>query len=384
MRGGGTLLAIEAALGVTLVLSGLLIVRSFANLSGEDLGFQPQGLYAISLRGQAPTTPLSPEVRLAAYKQLVNLLRTIPGVRAAAGADTPVAAGFAPMAPLTRDDSVPGARFQVSAGYFETIEAPFLAGRAFTEAEVEANAPVAILDVSGVEAFFPGEQPRAVIGRPIAFPGEPARTIVGVVPDLKQRHNEDTDASLFLPLGAEPSRYPAAVIRIEAGKVPPLGLIQTRLIETLGRPVIPEASSMWTWLDAGLQNPRFRAVVFAVLACAALLLAAAGLYAVSSFNIAMRRYEMGVRLALGARGGDIRRIVLLDACRPIVAGIGVGLAAAYWSEQYLRSFLHGVQPRDPAMYVIVVAILLTTALLAAWLPARRAAQVDPLEVLRAE
>jgi len=98
----------------------------------------------------------------------------------------------------------------------------------------------------------------------------------------------------------------------------------------------------------------------------------------------MRRYEMGVRLSLGARGSDIRRMVLVDACRPIVLGMGLGLAGAYWTERYLQSFMYGVQPRDPAIYAGVIAILLTTALVAAWIPAQRAAGLDPAEVLRAQ
>jgi predicted permease len=382
LRGGRALLVLESALGVSLVLGGLVLLTSFTRLAGEDLGFKPEGLYTIWLRGTPPAAPLTPEARLLRYRQLIDTLAAIPDVRSAAGADSPVASGMAPMRPLTPDDSIPGARFQISAGYFETLKTPFLAGRQFSAVEVETRSPVAILNLSAARVLFPGVPVPEIIGRALVLANEPPRTVVGIVPDLKQRHNEATDGSLYLPLGAEPSNYTAAVIRMEAGKAPPLGLIQQRLRATIAPAVIPEASAMSAWLDGGLQDPRFRAVLFSVLAAAALLLAAVGLYAVSTFEMTMRRYEMGVRLSLGARGSDIRRMVLIDACRPLVLGMVIGLAGAYWTERYLQTFMYGVEPRDPAIYAAVIAILLMTALVAAWIPAQRAASVDPADVLR--
>ena len=384
LRGGRALLVLESALAVTLVLGGLVIFTTFTRVAGQDLGFRPEGLYAISLRGAPPAASLSPEARLVRYRQLLDTLASVPDVHSAAGADSPIASGVPPMHTLTPDDSIPGGRFQISAGYFQVVRTPFLAGRGFTEPEVESKALVAILNASGARTFFPGVPSAQIIGRPLVVGNEPSRTVVGVVPDLKERYNEVTDASLYLPLGAEPSNYPAAVVRMEPGKAPPLGLIQQRLMATLEGTVIPEAFAMSTWLEGGLQDPRFRAVLFSILGVAALLLAAVGLYAVSRFEMTMRRYELGVRLSLGARGSDIRRMVLVDACRPIVVGMTFGLAGAYWTEQYLRSFMYGVQPRDPAIYAGAIAILLTTALVAAWIPAQRAARLDPSEVLRAQ
>ena len=139
-----------------------------------------------------------------------------------------------------------------------------------------------------------------------------------------------------------------------------------------------------TGLEPALRDPRFRAVLFAVLSISALLLAAIGLYAIASFDVAQRRYEMAVRLSLGARARDIRRLVMWDATRPVLLGIILGLAAAYWAEKFLTTFLFGIEPRDPTAYSIVIAVLLTTAMIAAWLPARRAVRVDPATTLRAQ
>jgi putative ABC transport system permease protein len=384
LRGGRALLALEAALGVALVLSGLVMARSFMRLAGEELGYNPDGLYAVSLRPVSPASTLDPQARLLMYTRIVDALRNTPGIDMAAGADTAVPSGNGPMASLTKDDSIPGARYQVSATYFETLRTPLLAGRPFTDAEVRSSAQVAIIDLSAVRAFFPHEQPTAVVGRQITVDREQPRTVVGVVPDLKSHYDEATDPSLYLPLGAEPSQYAASMIRVARGTLPPLMEMQHRLSEALGLPVVPQTFSVAERLEATLSEPRFRAVLFSVLSGAALFLAAVGLFAVASFETVSRRYEMGVRLTLGAQRSQIRRMVLLDACRPVIVGVALGLVVAYWGERYLESFMYGMQPRDPVIYASVIAILLGTTVVAAWFPASRAARLDPADVLRAQ
>ena len=384
LRGGRSLIVVESALAVLLVLSGLLLVRSFTNFAGQDLGFEPEDLYLVRVFGSAPAPPAHPEAVLATYERALETLATVPGIHAAGGADVPVGAGQAPMRGMSKDRSLGGARYQVGAGYFATLRTPFIAGRAFTEAEVRGRAAVGILSQSAARAFFPDLSWTAVIGRRLVLDDEPARTVVGIVPDLKPHgYGRDAEAALFLPLGSEPSRYSLTLIRMESGATPQLALVQQRLSEVLG-PVTVSITSVSTGFEPALQDPRFRAVLFTTLAAAALLLAGIGLYALASFDVAQRRYEMGVRLALGARGRDLQRMVISGACRPVVAGILLGLAGAWWAETLLASFLFGVEPRDPASYTAVVAVLLFTALVAAWLPARRAVRVDPATVLRAQ
>ncbi|MEX1128179.1 MAG: FtsX-like permease family protein [Vicinamibacterales bacterium] len=180
---------------------------------------------------------------------------------------------------------------------------------------------------------------------------------------LARGRSREYDAAIHASLGAGPGRQ--------------------RLSEVLG-PVTVTVTAISAGLEPALKDPRFRAVLFTVLSLAALLLAAIGLYAIASFDVAQRRYEMAVRLALGARARDIQRLVIFGACRPVVLGVLLGVAGAYWAEQFLKSFLFGVEPRDPAAYAVVVLILLATTTLAAWLPARRAVRVDPATTLRAQ
>jgi predicted permease len=382
LRGGRGLIVVESALAVLLVLSGVLLFRSFANFSGQDLGFNPDNLYNVTATG-APQKPLG-DAALAAYEQTLAALADIPGVDAVGGADTTVVSGAAPMRGLSKDRSIRGGRYQVSANYFATLQTPFLAGRSFTEAEVRGRALVAILSASAARIFFADMLPAQVVGRSVIVDDDPPRAVVGIVPDIKgEGYQRDAQTSLFLPLGTQPSRYGIAVVRMQDGRAPQRALLQERLSHVLG-PVVVNVRPVVAGLEPALRDPRFRAILFTVLSLAALLLAAIGLYAIASFDVAQRRYEMAVRLALGARARDIQRLVVLGACRPVVLGIALGVAGAYWAEVFLKAFLFGVEPRDPAAYAVVVFILLATTTVAAWLPARRAVRTDPATTLRAQ
>jgi predicted permease len=381
LRGARSLIVIESALAVLLVTSGLLLIRSFAHFSGENLGFDPANVYSVTARPADRTKP-TPQAALAAYEQTLDALRRTPGVVAAGGADVTVVAGQAPMRGISTTRVPRGGRYLVSADYFDVLRTPFLAGRGFTADEVRERRTVAVLSASASRHYFPELTPAEVVGRPVTIDAEAPRTIVGVIPDLKPHgYGTEAETALFLPLGAEPSAYGRALIRTAPDTTPQRALLQQRLSEVLG-PVTVDLSPMATGLEPALKDPRFRAALFGVLAGAALLLAAIGLYALASFDVSQRQYELGVRLALGARGRDLGRMIVADACRPVLAGILLGLTAAYWMESVLASFLYGVQPRDPAGYAVVTAILLVTTIAAAWLPARRAVRTDPVVVLR--
>jgi hypothetical protein len=266
------------------------------------------------------------------------------------------------MRGLSKDRSIRGGRYQVSANYFATLQTPFLAGRSFTEAEVRGRALVAILSASAARIFFADMLPAQVVGRSVIVDDDPPRAVVGIVPDIKgEGYQRDAQTSLFLPLGTQPSRYGIAVVRMQDGRAPQRALLQERLSHVLG-PVVVNVRPVVAGLEPALRDPRFRAIL----------------------DVAQRRYEMAVRLALGARARDIQRLVVLGACRPVVLGIALGVAGAYWAEVFLKAFLFGVEPRDPAAYAVVVFILLATTTLAAWIPARRAVRVDPATTLRAQ
>ena len=379
--GGRSLLAIEAALGTTLVLGGVLCVRSFAGMTREDLGFVPKDLYTIS--AAAVSRPASEQAALAWYRDALDALKGVPGVRSVGGADVVVASAMAPMRGLSAAYPQQGGRYQITSSYFETIGTPFLAGRAFTEAEVQAAGNVAILNDAAARLIWPNDPPAAVVGRVLQLPDAAPRQVIGIVPVLKSWSDSRAPAALYLPVGAERSSFSQAVVRVEPGRTLDVRAVRGALTSRLGEVRI-EVRSVPDTLEPYLVDPRFRAVLLGTLALTGLLLAVIGLYAVATADVTLRRYETGVRLALGATTREVFRRVILDTCGPVVGGVAAGLIFAFWSAQFFQTFLHRVDGRDPWTYALVALTLLSTAVVAAWLPARRAASTDPATVLRAQ
>lgn len=380
LRGGRSLLAVEAALGVFLVLAALLAVRSFSVLAAEDIGFRPESLYRVTVSAPANQPPAQD---LAEYEQMLQVLTQVPGVTGVGGGDSVVSSGATAMRGFSSDRPRFGGRYEVSAGYFAALDSELLAGREFTEGEISGRSLVAIVNASAAAAVWSGLPFRDVVGQTLSLGKEASRQVVGVAKDLRDWHGADVRPALYVPLGAEPRFYRQMLIRAASGATPALAIIRERITGRVGQRTVslaPVASS----LEPSLQDPRFRAVLFATLGLCALLLAAAGLYALAAFETSLRQHEMGVRMSLGASARRIRALVLREAVWPVVFGSAAGLTGAWWTARFLQAFLYKVEARDPWAYAFVALVLLGTAVLAAWLPARRASRVDPAVVLRAQ
>jgi putative ABC transport system permease protein len=379
--GGRSLLAIEAALGTALVLGGALCVRSFVGMTREDLGFVPTDLYALTVGPVA--RPESPQAALAWYDTAIEALGALPGVRFVGGADVVVGSGAAPMRGLSSAYPGQGGRYQITARYFETIGTRLIAGRSITEAEIQAGANVAMLSDSAARLVWPDEPPSSVVGRTLLLPDDPPRIVVGVVPSFGSLSDTPRRPALYLPKGAQPSSFTDAVVRMEPGRALDIRTVRAALASRAGEARV-DVRYLPATLEPFLVDPRFRAVLLGTLALTGLILAAIGLYAAASADVTYRRYETGVRLALGASERDVARRVILDTCRPVLVGVLLGLMFSYWSAQFFQAFLRRVDGRDPWTYALVALTLVLTAVAAAWLPARRAASTDPATVLRAQ
>jgi ABC-type antimicrobial peptide transport system permease subunit len=213
----------------------------------------------------------------------------------------------------------------------------------------------------------------------LVLPQEPDRRVVGVVEDLIDSPTDRPEPRIFVPLGDPQFRRADFVVRA-AGALDTPAFRETLLARTGAAALTfsPDA----TRIAGSLRQPRIQAIVFGLFAGITMLVAAVGLYATSAFEVASRRREMGIRLSLGASPGQIRRLVIVDALRPVIAGTVLGLGAAYWAAQFMQTLLHDVDARDPWTQLVVAALLVVTAVIAAWIPARRAARVDPVKVLR--
>ena len=280
-----------------------------------------------------------------------------------------------------------GGLYQVAGQYFETIGTRILAGRTFTADDEAHHAMVAVVSERGSRILWPGVPLESVIGRTLQVPNEPDRAVVGVVADQRATALRDPVAGAFVPYGhADPKLAGKAatmelVVRLQPGRNPDLPALRERLradfpqVTVSGRP----AAAL---LEPYMQQPKFQAYLFGSFALSGLLLAAIGLYAVASFDVALRRYEMGVRMTLGALPGQLHWEVVKASLAPVAAGVGVGLVGTWWASQFLQALLEGVHARDPLLIAAAATTLLGSAALAAWGPARRAARTDPAIVLR--
>lgn len=273
---------------------------------------------------------------------------------------------------------------QVSARYFDALGTPVLAGRPFSEEEVAARATVVILNEAAARLHWPGAAPREVIGRAWeASPGSSV-SVIGVTANAKRTYGQpETDPVVFVPLGSEPTSLQGVLIRVAPGRVLRVADLQSALAARLPG-VQVSISYERDAVDLTLGDPRFRAVLLGALALTALLLAAVGLFAVTSYDVASRTHEMALRIALGAEPGRVSRLILSDACLPTAIGAGIGLAAAWELARFVEAFMFRTDAREPLYYATVAGMLIVTAAAAAWLPARRAAHADPIVVLKAQ
>lgn len=382
-----SLLVAETAFGMLLVTGAVLTSRSLVSLLTRDLGFRPDNLFIVEPR--VPRTEPTAS-RLAFYERARAALQHRPGVESVAGVDTASFGGSLPMRTFASTPRTPDSGlFQVTGGYFETIGATLLAGRPLTDDDVSALRPVAVVTRRAARVLWPDIPAEAALGRMVSVPNEIDREVVGVVGDPRRNKLTAPIAGVYVPFGQpDPTlldrlSYTEFVVRMRNGTQPDATSIGAELRADFPGAsflVLPVSAMLDSWLD----QPTFQATLFGAFAMTALLLAAVGLYAVASFDVAQRRYEMGVRLVMGASPAQVRRLVFRTSLLPVVTGVVLGLIAAWWAGRFLQSLLDVGQAHDPLMMALAALTLVLTGVVAAWRPARRAASVDPVATLRAQ
>lgn len=385
LRGGRALLAVEAALGVLLVAGAATTVRSFLGLVFISPGFDVTDLAHVMVQhgGRPDQSPYAAE----RIDGILDIVRAMPGAESAAATNLlQVGRGQLGGHPFWSARGINGDHPGIGGGFFRTLGTRVLAGREFADTDLDARAAIAITNREAAAKLWPGVPLADVVGRTVDDGGT-SRVVVGVVENLKTRPGDAALPSLFVPLTPAVDRVMSAielVVRLEHGRTADrawTASLRARLDERFGRGQAM-AEDVIDELAPYYERPRFQAVLFGAVAVIALLLAGLGLYAVTAFDVARRRYEIGVRVSLGATATDIRRLVIRNAIRPLVIGAGAGLLAAWWTSQYLQAFVFEVDARDPLMYASVVSVLLATGAVAAWGPTRRAARIDPTTALR--
>ena len=393
-RLGGTLGALvvsEVAIALMLLVGAGLMVRTFQELLNEDAGFERGG--ALSFRVIAPSSRWpGAEGTLSFYDQLRDGLAGLPGVTAVgAGTNLPLS-GEGAVSTVTSEErfaagieeGVTTLQRRATAGYFEALGTPLLAGRGFDATERTDSETVAVISASLAHRLFPGEE---AVGRRIAFGVRPDDTdwmrVVGVVADVRFRGPARIDDPQIYQAHPQSATREMAVIVRTTGDPRALLEASREVLRDLDAQVAMYAvATLDDVVDSALAGRRFTMAMFSLFAAVALTLTVAGIYGVLAFSVGRRRREIGVRMALGAHGGDIARLVVWEGMVLVAAGLVLGLAGAAAAARFLEGLVYGVTTLDPSTYVAVTVVLAAVGAVACYLPARQGARVDPMAVLR--
>ena len=384
----------QVALGVLLTSGAGLLLSSYARMAGADEGFNPDHLLTFNFE--------TPDARYAKtrpefYREYFARLRSLPGVQAAAGSMflpmTGIDANMTfqnPEHPLPPGQLDAAANDIVSPQYFRTMQIPVLQGREFTDADDVHSPPVIIVNEAFARRFFPGE---SALGKKIRPGGSSDANgkptwpqIVGVVGDTRRNSTQFAmRPEMYLPSGQAPNW--CCMLSVVRTSVDPQSLEPAvrRVVASMD-PQIPvtDVHTMRDLIAIEMNLPRFAVVLLGAFAGLALLLAIVGLYGVMTYSVTRRTRDIGVRLALGAQRKAVLAMILRDAGLLVGIGIGIGMAATIASASVLRAILFATAPRDPLVLAAVCAVMGAAGLLAAYLPAMRAAGIDPMRALRAE
>jgi hypothetical protein len=365
---------------------------ALARVLSVEPGFNPDHL--LTLRVMLPITAFDEPRRRVFYDDCLARLGALPGVRSAAiTISLPIEGSFWNSVFIAAGKPVPprpelpvAATIPVSANYFEAMGIRLLKGRVFTSADTAESSRVTVINESLARRIWPDEDS---IGKrlKLGFPEyqAPWREVVGVVTDVKLNGLErDTPMEAYLPLAQEPWSNFSIVVRTTRDPLRAVAAVE-RTIHSVDKDLpVFSVRSMDQLLGSSLAQRRLTLTLLVSFAALALLLAAVGIYGVLSYSVRQRTHELGIRIALGAQAGDVLKLVLRQGLKLTLIGVVIGLLAALALTRWMETLLFGVRPTDPLTFTVIAVVLTLVALLACYLPARRATKMDPLVALRYE
>ncbi len=399
----GVFVVSELAMALVLLAGSGLMLRSLARLWSIDPGFNPQNVMTVGLSLPPSMMAASPDAIRSAFREFDNRIAAIPGVQAVSqtwgalplGDDDERTFWFEGQPkPATQGDMSWAIDYIVEPGYLKAMGIPLQKGRFFTDQDNERSPQVVVVDDVFARKFFPNQDPigKRILSNSSAGPAE----IVGVVGHVKQWGLDADDtwqlrAQLYIPCMQVPDAFIArqpsgsmVVVRSDKAATGLLDSIRHVSQQMSNEQVIFSPQSMDSVIAASLAERRFSMILLGTFATLALLLASIGIYGVISYVVGQRTNEIGIRMALGARQLDILRLIMSGAGKLTLIGAAVGLVFALSLTRLMANLLYGVSPRDPLTFIAVPTILISVALLASYLPARRATKVDPMTALRYE
>jgi predicted permease len=387
----------EVALSLVLLVGAGLLVKSFMRLREVNPGFEPQRVLTTRLSISKSKYP-EPEQQQKFFQETLRRVAAVPGIEAA---------GFISPLPLGGDNSSSTFRIEgratpsdqkktssnyraISPDYFHAMSIPLLKGRDFNDRDTKDAPPALIINETFARRYFAGEDPigkRIVIeADPLEDPNPPPREIVGVVGDV--RHESlDTAAGLefYVPYPQKPERAMSLVARTQTDNPAGLAMSVRAAIRQVDKDqYIPQIVPVDQLLAASIAQRRFSMLLLGLFAGIALLLAAVGIFGVMNYSVSQRTHEIGIRMALGAQGSDVLKMIVRQGMALALVGVVLGLVASFALTRVMAGLLYGVSATDPLTFAGVSVLLAAVVLAACYIPARRATKVDPMIALRHE
>lgn len=392
-RTRGALVVAEVAVTALLLVGAGLLLKSFWLLSNVDPGFKAGRVLTAGVSLNRDLGAQTPEQHRALFRQAIERVRALPGVEAVGAISHLPFGGRGVNMPFTLSGREPSPDADatraelrvVSPDYFEALSVPVRRGRAFSEQDTNSSPKVLVVNEAFVRLFLRDSEP---LGRGLrvnlrpGFEGE----IVGVVGDVRHRGYEAEPRPEMYVSYLQNTIWPVMNLVIRTG-VEPAGLapeVRGELERVAPTAAVFNVRPMNEFLSDSVAERRLNLLLLVVFACVSLATAAAGIFGVTAYTVTQRTHEIGIRMALGARPGDVLRLVVGQGSRLIVCGVGLGLAAAFAATRLMAGLFYGVSASDPATFILVGLSLCAVAVLACYVPASRAARVDPLIVLRGE
>jgi len=381
----------EMALALALLVCAGLLIKSVLRLRAVNPGFNPANLLTMNVALPLAKYP-KPQQRVEFHNRLIERLAALPGVNAAGFTSVlPFSSNFDGRALAVEDQpKPPGAEISVdlyiiTPDYLRTMAIPLRTGRSLTERDTEAAPQVALINETMARALCPEQNP---LGKRIKFPGseknpQPWRTIVGVVADVAQYAlDRKPPMQMYLADAQYPSSFMTLVVRTASDPTGFAHAVRNEVRALDKDQAVFSIATLEQLLGASIALRRFSMLLLLSFAAVALALAAVGIYGVISYSVTQRTRELGIRLALGAQSSDVLRLVVGQGLRPVLSGVVIGLVAAFGLTRLLSTLLFEVSATDPLMFALIALLLTAVALLACWIPARRATKVDPMIALR--
>lgn len=381
-RISGAVMGAEIALTVMLLVAGGLLTRSLSRLLSIDPGFDARGLVTAEVRLPPSRYPRANNGEF--FQEALSRLRAIPGIGTVSGASRLPFPGETSAMSLRVDGQNHTILFyQVASGYLETLGVPLLAGRALDETDGPGAPPAIVVNETAARRIWQRDSP---VGAQVSLshPNEPV-TVVGVVGDMKRQElSAEADPAFYIPFTQLPDETICFVARTRMDPREALTLMREAIRSLDPELVARNSTTLARLVGQSASEQRYRTLLMNAFGLLAALLAAAGVTGVTARSVSLRTREMGIKMALGARGSGLVKATVGGHLRIALVGTGLGLAGAFWASKLLSGFLFGIETFDPPTYAVVTLLTLVLAMAASYLPARRISRVDPVEVLKVE